>query len=108
MTFGGDTDGSSSAASLLSRDLFGKTVHLNNDIIKTNMHNLSIHYISTYKERKRKKEIEKSIETKIIETYQYTKELYYYYRCIKCILMHECINALCTLVDVVNNTRFYR
>jgi len=44
--FGGDTGDSSSAASLLSRDLFGKTVHLSNDSIKTNMHNISVHYIS--------------------------------------------------------------
>jgi len=50
VTFGADTSGSSSAASLLSRDLFTKTVHLNNDIIKTNMH---VYIILLYKKRER-------------------------------------------------------
>jgi len=59
--FDGDTGDSSSAASLLSRDLFGKTVHLNNDIIKTNMHNIPISYlyiklVCRKRERERKKQ----------------------------------------------------
>lgn len=54
VTFGGDTGDSSSAASLLSRDLFAKTVNLNNNIIKTNMHiDIILYY---YIEREKGKE----------------------------------------------------
>lgn len=38
MTFGDNTNDSSSAALLLSHDFHAKTVDLNNVIIKTNMH----------------------------------------------------------------------